>query len=72
MATRTVPTMDLRCPLCGVEGATLGLNLNSLDVIECSDCSGVFSPKQARAKVMEQLTRWDGLLAWLEAAPVVE
>lgn len=72
MATKILTSLALRCPLCGAEGATLGLNLNALDTISCDSCNEIFSPKEARAKVMEQLTRWDGLLAWLATAPVVE
>lgn len=57
----------LVCPGCG-ETDTLRVTLDAADVIECSDCDGLWTPDAIR----RLLLNWEAVLAWVESAPKLD
>jgi transposase-like protein len=55
---RTIKGFKVVCPFCGDPDATVSIDLNDLASCTCNSCSEDFSPKQAVAKLADQLKRW--------------
>jgi transcription elongation factor Elf1 len=67
-ATKTLKSFRLSCIACG-ESEAITLDLNDLaGNCTCGSCSQEFTAKEARAKVADQLKRWDAVCRWLDLA----
>lgn len=69
MATKTTKSLNVVCPFCGANPASLSLDLNDLDTITCGDCE-TYTVAEAVEKAREALAAWERLAAWVDAAPV--
>lgn len=64
-------TLNVACPFCMGEDATITLDLGNLDGCQCSACDAEFSPAEAAAKFREMADRWAAVAEWVSKAPVV-
>jgi transcription elongation factor Elf1 len=66
--TKTLKSFRLTCIACG-ESEAISLDLNDLaGNCTCGSCNQEFTAKEARAKVADQLKRWDAVCAWIALA----
>lgn len=68
-ASKSMKGFKVLCPECGDSDATVRMDLNNLTACQCSSCDAEFSPREAMAKLIEQLTRWEAVVRWVEMAP---
>jgi transposase-like protein len=66
--TKTVKGFKVTCPKCGDPEATIRLDLNNLQEVECSSCSETFSAREAARLAAEQARRWEAVARWIEMA----
>jgi hypothetical protein len=70
MATATARrTLDVSCPFCLTEDATIVLDLGNLDECKCEGCDATFSAAVAATKFEEMMLGWKRVAAWVDAAP---
>jgi transcription elongation factor Elf1 len=67
-ATKATRSFGVTCPFCGDHEATVRIDLNDLTTVHCSSCDEEYSPKRARDRAAEQLSRWDAVCRWLDLA----
>ena len=67
-ATKTTKGFKVGCPYCQGEDAVISLDVNNVKELTCSGCDESFTPADAVAKLTAELTRWQAVQRWVEAA----
>jgi Zn ribbon nucleic-acid-binding protein len=65
-SAKTVKGFKVLCPKCGDPEATIRLDLNNLQEVECSSCSETFSARQAVKDAAENARRWEAVARWID------
>jgi hypothetical protein len=68
MATKT-RSLELSCPHCMGEDATITLDLGNLDECQCGSCDQTFSPAEAAAMFTAMAEKWEAVAKWVKSAP---
>jgi transcription elongation factor Elf1 len=66
--TKTKKSLNVSCPLCHDEDATISMDLNQIGTIRCSACDGEFTAAEARDMVEAELARWQRVCHLVEVA----
>jgi hypothetical protein len=68
-AMKTIRSLAVICPFCDEKDATVRMDLNRLGECFCSNCDTEFTVDEAIARLTKQLTEWQRVAAWIDAAP---
>lgn len=71
-ATSKATGFKVTCPFCNDTEAALTIDLNDPRAVSCSACDETFSPRQAAARLAEQVKRWESVARWLDQAGWME
>jgi transposase-like protein len=67
-ATKKMASLQVSCPFCHDEDATISMDLNQVGTIRCSSCDEEFTARQACDRLVAELDRWEKVARLVEMA----